>query len=515
MKLQMKRILSIIVSLLFIIQAFLFFSLTASADSEASIVLTASTKQINPGAEVTVTLKYTCPVDTAYLYFNVYFDNDKLTFVPASGQAEAVGMINETIDPGRTDDSKSITLTYKFRAKTVGNAEIYVDNVENYRLDPVPDKSDSIETSTSSVTVSIVEKVNSSNANLRYIQPSEGTLTPAFNKDVTSYKVNVPNNVTKCYMDHGLEDKDAKSTISGNEFLEVGDNVRTITVTAADGTVKKYTVNVIRASAATNPPASAPTTTPAPTPADNTSTPETSGNTASPSASPADTPDASEIPTEFPDDTEDPDNTADPDDTSSPDGSDTESATPGGSAEDPSSDYPSTSPDAGPKIIGTFDVFDDTLVLYNISEFLDMKYPGHDILEPSNFICGGKILKGLRAYENKNTQYLIYASKNGADPEVYIMDVTDKTLQRYIGGEKIFEAYDITAERPPVEAPDAIRTTIEDGKYKYAVSEFVDRTIDFNVNNKLLFFAGLIFFIVLPLMVFGIVFTKVKLSKRG
>ena len=500
MDIRMKKTLSILISALFLIQGLLFFVTAVAAEPEANISLSLSTKEASLGAEVTVTLKYTCPVNTAYLYFNIYFDNDRLTFVPSSGQSAAVGMINETVDPGRDEDSRSITFTYKFKTKAVGSAEIYVSDVENYRLEPVPGMSDVIETGTSSVTLSIVEKQLSSNANLKAITPSVGTLSPAFSKDVTSYTVNVSNGTTVCYMDFSLEDRDAKAQLSGDEFLKVGDNVRTITVTAPNGNVKKYTVNVIRAAAA--PATSAPTATPSSTASASTATPDVSAKTEAPSA----TPDGSLKPTEYPDDSEQPGGSVTPDESGET------FSTPAGPGESPSAEQGSDDPESGKIYIGTYDIFGESIVLYNITDYLEKAYPGRGVLDASNFICAGNILKGLRAYENKNTQYLVYASRNGSDPALYLLDLTDRSMQRYIGGEKIFDAYDISEKSGPDSSPDVSDMTRAEaeGNYKYAVSELLDRSLAFGAGHKLFIAASIIILIVFPLMLGGIIFLKSK-----
>ena len=493
----MKKIISLTLSIfvltLCIFQSFLCSFFPVSAESEAKITLSVSSSEVTPGTEVTVTLKYTCPVNTAYLYFNVYYDVEKLSFVPAGSQTEASGIINEMISPEHNEDSTSMTFFYKFKAKKVGSADIYVSDVENYRLDPVPGKDDNIETDTSSsVRLSIIEKKLSSNANLKAITPSEGTLTPAFSKDVLSYTVNVSNDKKVCYMDFSLEDREAKASLSGDEFLEVGDNVRTITVTAPDGTVKKYTVNVIRAAAATAPPTEKPTAT-----SSQTSTP--SNKTQSPSETPEGTPSVSPSESETPDSSERPTETA------------TDDHSPQGSTDEPfSSEAPTGEPVNGASYIGNYEVFGEDIVLYNASDYLKAAYPGREVIDASNFICSGTILKGLRAYENKNTQYLIYASKNGGDPGIFIVDLTDNTIQRYIGGEKVFDAYDIIQKNGPDETPSPTGNNDSDGNYKYAVSELLDRTIDFGAGHKLFLVAAAILLIVIPLMISGLFIVKSK-----
>jgi len=69
-------------------------------------------------------------------------------------------------------------------------------------------------------------------------------LTPNFNKETTQYTLKVPNNIEKLEIDAKAEDSKAKVEISGNDKLVNGSNVVKIKVTAEDGTVRTYVINV-------------------------------------------------------------------------------------------------------------------------------------------------------------------------------------------------------------------------------------------------------------------------------
>ena len=91
--------------------------------------------------------------------------------------------------------------------------------------------------------------VPADNADLRSLTVSDGTLTPSFNADITSYTVHVANGVTNITVMG--EANHAGSSVSGavaGKALAVGENTVTITVTAENGTTAKiYTVTIIRA----------------------------------------------------------------------------------------------------------------------------------------------------------------------------------------------------------------------------------------------------------------------------
>jgi hypothetical protein len=89
--------------------------------------------------------------------------------------------------------------------------------------------------------------------------PSKGTLSPKFDPNVTEYKITVAHSVTSLSLSATPDHSGAKTSISGKNALEVGKNTRVVTVTAPNGTTKKYTVVITRAAApstttGTNPP---------------------------------------------------------------------------------------------------------------------------------------------------------------------------------------------------------------------------------------------------------------------
>lgn len=71
------------------------------------------------------------------------------------------------------------------------------------------------------------------------------TLSPAFSKNTTNYSCTVPYSVNTLDLKYSKSEGNAKVAVSGNS-LEVGENTVTITVTAANGSAKYYTISVTR-----------------------------------------------------------------------------------------------------------------------------------------------------------------------------------------------------------------------------------------------------------------------------
>lgn len=87
-----------------------------------------------------------------------------------------------------------------------------------------------------------------SDATLKSLSVSGYTLNPTFKSNVNTYAIKVKNNVTGLNVTAIPKSDKATVTITGNKGWKEGVNVVTIKVTAEDGTVNTYTVNVTRES---------------------------------------------------------------------------------------------------------------------------------------------------------------------------------------------------------------------------------------------------------------------------
>lgn len=89
------------------------------------------------------------------------------------------------------------------------------------------------------------EEPKSSNAELEELSISKGKLSPEFSSGKTNYTVMLEKDVTS--LNVTAKAKDSKATLSGDgeTALKPGNNEITITVTAEDGTVKKYVIKAM------------------------------------------------------------------------------------------------------------------------------------------------------------------------------------------------------------------------------------------------------------------------------
>jgi len=100
--------------------------------------------------------------------------------------------------------------------------------------------------------VRVMRDVPSSNANLQSLYVSNAEITPAFNTNITNYKITVP--FSRSYIDGNGYTVDDRAIVNNNissfkfsKYLNIGENIVDIVVTAEDGITKKtYTLIVTR-----------------------------------------------------------------------------------------------------------------------------------------------------------------------------------------------------------------------------------------------------------------------------
>lgn len=89
----------------------------------------------------------------------------------------------------------------------------------------------------------------SANDFLSVLDGGKWVISPSFDKNITNYTMIIPNDITSITLDARAEHSGATVQVTGADNLKEGDNTVTITVTAQNGGVKVYRVNVRRATA--------------------------------------------------------------------------------------------------------------------------------------------------------------------------------------------------------------------------------------------------------------------------
>ncbi|MBQ6701787.1 MAG: cadherin-like beta sandwich domain-containing protein [Clostridia bacterium] len=220
------------------------FSVTSYAAS-ASLWFTDPTVQVGSNVSVTVDVKGD---DIGGYEMHLSFDTAYLDFLSASGgsnfsyQSNSPGVLR-VVDYMSSGSSAKMSFTLTFKTKKTGTTRInpsgyvfsdgggtpitpYAVGYSEIKIIPVPQAS--------------------SDATLKGLTMSGGTLSPAFSANVYNYTANVDFSVTSVAVTALKNHNGASVYVSGTESLAVGENTVTITVTAENGAKQNYYIKVTR-----------------------------------------------------------------------------------------------------------------------------------------------------------------------------------------------------------------------------------------------------------------------------
>lgn len=223
----------------------------SSVSYGASYTVSPSSATLSPGETVTITVNITGATGT----FNV-----------TSSSNVTISKSQIWVEPGTTD---SITVTTKSEGTatiTFTPAKVWTSDVEPVNV------TDSIGTKTATITVKTPTPVNnnttgggdtskptnsttgsttnnsakSTNNYLKSLSIEGVDLSPSFNKSTISYSANVGEETSSIKVSATAEDSKATVTGTGNISLKDGENSVKITVTSESGSVRTYTINVVK-----------------------------------------------------------------------------------------------------------------------------------------------------------------------------------------------------------------------------------------------------------------------------
>ncbi len=252
MKKILKKIIPIMIALILCLQMNVYEPKAASVS--VSIALSAST--ISLGNSVTATVSVNGSDLSAYTMY-VTYNSGVLQYTSGGGAAQVNGGGGTLVISGTS--SGSVSLTFKAIANgssgiSTSGTEAYNINLEqlsishagvNVTVKTDTEKPDDPTTESTETTEDDGDDDKSSNCNLASLQISPGTLEPAFSPDVTSYFVQVDEDVTSMVVSATTEDSKAKTEVYGAGLIEPGENSVRITVTAENGSVKVYKLRVV------------------------------------------------------------------------------------------------------------------------------------------------------------------------------------------------------------------------------------------------------------------------------
>lgn len=165
-------------------------------------------------------------------------ENLKLTNIEYSNKLIGVSKDNALVAAGSDLVNEDILLTLEFTAVSEGNATISLSG-------KIAKNADILEFTTIEETINVVRNISTNN-NLSSLNASVGTFDIAFDKDVTVYTLTVPYDTKTVILSGSLAD--INSTVDGliEYTLDGEKTTANITVTAEDGSIKVYTVYIVK-----------------------------------------------------------------------------------------------------------------------------------------------------------------------------------------------------------------------------------------------------------------------------
>ena len=253
MKQFLKRGLAILTAFILCLQ---FGKIDAQA---ANVVIALSASTVSVGNNVTATISVSGSDISAYTIY-VSYNSSVLQYNSASGSAIVNGGGGTVTASGTSAGSFSISFT----AIANGSGRITTSGSDVYDIN-----GNAISISHAGATVTVATASNngdnnngnatteagettetteddgrSADCDLASLQVSPGTLTPAFSADRTTYSLQVDEDVTSVVVSASAADGNATTSVSGANSIQKGKNTVRVTVTAENGAVKVYTINV-------------------------------------------------------------------------------------------------------------------------------------------------------------------------------------------------------------------------------------------------------------------------------
>lgn len=176
----------------------------------------------------------------AYLIYNA----DVMEFVTAPSCITGGAGMLRIADMGATASEGTRKYVIRFQALTRGTSELSLDSrpmVYSYGLGNAM----SVSSNELHLVVEATEDA-SDNANLSALKVNPGKISPAFATTVREYEVSVPYETEMIVVSALTEDEKAIVGVNGSTGLKVGRNTVVVTVTAEDGTEKRYYLYVTR-----------------------------------------------------------------------------------------------------------------------------------------------------------------------------------------------------------------------------------------------------------------------------
>lgn len=214
----------------------LFVNLKEVKAASATISIVTSSSKVVIGNTFKVTVKVSSASPLGAWEYTLNYDSSKVSLVKSDVSLHYASYGDGT--------SKSKSYEYTFKALKSGSASFSVSKSSvidwNENAMSVTNGSRSV----SIITQAELEASYSSNNNLSSLSVEGFNLTPIFEKDITAYEINMPSTVTKVKINATKADNTASIAGIGEFDVSEGLNTFEVNVTAQNGNVKTYKINI-------------------------------------------------------------------------------------------------------------------------------------------------------------------------------------------------------------------------------------------------------------------------------
>ncbi len=211
------------------------------ASAAGSVSVGGGSYNLGQNFQVKVTVSNSDPIIAAQINISYNASVITLTGVSGSDYTSGNGSVNIVDDDFSTltKEVKSGSYTLNFKAAAEGSSNISVTA-------SIAPKTGGKVVAKGSSTVKVSKPAPSTNANLAALKVSDATLEPAFSAKTTNYTAIVKYPIEKVTISASVADGGATCVGAGELSLQVGENSKTITVTAPSGAKKSYTIVIKR-----------------------------------------------------------------------------------------------------------------------------------------------------------------------------------------------------------------------------------------------------------------------------
>jgi len=205
--------------------------------ASATISVTSSKSTVIVGETVTVTVKVSSSSALGSWSFDVAHSSNLSLSSSSFGGLYIVDFVGN----GNTTTK---TYTFKFKAKSSGSATVSIKNASVIGYDEAKMSVTTGKKTFKLMTQAELEATYSKNNYLSSLSVEGHNLTPTFSKDVLEYNLELENGVESAVIKASKEDNTATVKGTGEVSLKEGLNTFEVVVTAQNGGVRTYKVNI-------------------------------------------------------------------------------------------------------------------------------------------------------------------------------------------------------------------------------------------------------------------------------